>query len=375
MEGHHVILHVHSNANANFDVGSLQPAFMMEHTVTDTSQAAMNARLVRYADLVACRTAFLDTRTPGSTEKENFTIIGRGVSESPDQHVHITEPHGFNIGGARQPFGCVNSQHSHDTAEVFIVHSGKWRLVFGPNREDGTLDINPGDVASVPTRMFRGFEKIDAGTGFLFAVLGQDDPGRVTWAPAVFEAASGHGLKLAKGGTLIDTSSGEPMPGDVELEGVLSAADLAALRTPPAEKLAQCRVTAAGMVANARSKLAGPGVAEASVIAPRPTQDGFGPGPIAGWWEHGFNLRRLTLETGAYVPPHARGETEVIMVQEGTLEVTWAEGAIFMGAGDTLSVPVGLAHGFRNCASVPMVAFVVRGSEDPALPVFGGAPV
>ena len=77
----------------------------------------MAARLVRYADLIPCRTAFIDTRTPGSTEKENFTIIGAGVSENPDQHVHITEKHGFNIGAARQPFGCVNSQHSHDTAE------------------------------------------------------------------------------------------------------------------------------------------------------------------------------------------------------------------------------------------------------------------
>ncbi|RZL80947.1 MAG: hypothetical protein EOP66_06185, partial [Sphingomonas sp.] len=55
---------------------------------------AMDQRLVRYADLIPCRTAFLDTRTPGSTEKENFTIIGAGVSESPEQHVHITEKHG-----------------------------------------------------------------------------------------------------------------------------------------------------------------------------------------------------------------------------------------------------------------------------------------
>lgn len=35
-------------------------------------------RLVRYDDLVPCTTAFLDTRTPGSDRKENFTIIGPG---------------------------------------------------------------------------------------------------------------------------------------------------------------------------------------------------------------------------------------------------------------------------------------------------------
>ncbi len=84
----------------------------------------LEVRIVRYRDLVPCRNAFIDTRTPGSDQKENFTIIGPGVAENPQQHVHITEAHGFNIGGARQPPGCVNSQHSHDTAEVFVVHSG-----------------------------------------------------------------------------------------------------------------------------------------------------------------------------------------------------------------------------------------------------------
>ena len=87
-------------------------------------------RLVRYADLIPCKNAFVDSRSPGSDQKENFTIVGPGVSENPNQHVHIPLPHGFNIGGARQPAGCLNSQHSHDTAEVFIAHSGKWRFFF-----------------------------------------------------------------------------------------------------------------------------------------------------------------------------------------------------------------------------------------------------
>lgn len=334
------------------------------------TQEAMNARLVRYADLIPCRTAFLDTKTPGSTEKENFTIIGAGVSESADQHVHITEKHGFNIGAARQPFGCVNSQHSHDTAEVFVVHSGHWRLPFGPNKEDGFIDIAPGDVCSVPIHMFRGFEKLDQGKGFLFTVLGEDDPGQVTWAPAVFEAAADHGLKLAKGGRLIDTSAGDYALREVELQEAIDAQTLAELRTPPMERLAQCIARPADMIANPASPLAAEGVAEAGVIVPRATRDGFAAGPITGWWPQAFNLRRLTLETGAYVPLHARQEAEVLFVQEGTCEVSWADGAIVMGAGDTLTVPIGLEHAFRNTASVPAILFVVRGTDDPALPLF-----
>jgi mannose-6-phosphate isomerase-like protein (cupin superfamily) len=335
----------------------------------------MNARLVRYADLIPCRTAFLDTKTPGSTEKENFTIIGKGVSESPEQVVHIVEPHGFNIGAARQPFGCINSQHSHETAEVFIIHSGRWRLLFGPNREDGTLEIGPGDVASVPTRMFRGFEKVDEGTGFLFTILGQDDPGQVTWAPAVFEAAADFGLKLAKGGRLIDTSSGTAELKDVEMEGVLDDSQLAELKTPPAEKLAECVLLAGDIVANPMSPLAGIGVEEAGIIVPRRTRDGFDAGPITGWWPQDYNLRQITLQTGAYIPTHARAEAEVLMVQEGTVEISWADGAIIMGAGDTLTVPIGLSHAFRNTASVPAKVFVVRGTDDPALPIFQSMPV
>lgn len=333
----------------------------------------MAARLVRYADLVPCRTAFIDTRTPGSTEKENFTIIGAGVSEAADQYVHITEKHGFNIGAARQPHGCVNSQHSHDTAEVFVVHSGHWRLPFGPNKEDGFLDIGPGDVASVPVHMFRGFEKLDEGTGFIWTVLGEDDPGKVTWAPTVFEAAERHGLKLAKGGRLIDTVAGETAD-DVELQDATDSGSIAGLTTPPIEKLRECVVPAGGAAPNPRSPLARDGVTEAAIITPRPTGDGFAAGPISGWWPHGFNLRQLTMASGAYVPMHARVEAEVLFVQDGTLEVSWHGGALTMGAGDTLSVPIGLPHAFRNTASVTATIFVVRGTDTPAMPDFVGEP-
>ena len=51
-------------------------------------------------------------------------------------------------------------------------------------------------------------------------------------------------------------------------------------------------------------------------------------------------------------------------------EVTWADGRLILGAGDTLTVPVGLAHGFRNPASADAIAFVIRGAAAPAAPQF-----
>ena len=62
---------------------------------------------------------------------------------------------------------------------------------------------------SVPTEVFRGFGNVGDGVGYMFAVLGGDDPGHVTWWPYVFESAAKYGLLLMEDGSLIDTTKGE----------------------------------------------------------------------------------------------------------------------------------------------------------------------
>ncbi|WP_203074802.1 cupin domain-containing protein [Falsiroseomonas ponticola] len=327
-------------------------------------------RLIRYADLIPCRNAFVDSRTPGSDQKENFTLIGPGVSENPNQHVHIAEPHGFNIGGARQPPRCLNSQHSHETAEVFIVHKGRWRMIFGVNADEGEAVMEEGDVISIPIHMFRGFENIGEETGFLFAVLGRDNPGKVTWSPRVFDLAKEYGLVLLEGGRLVDTTLGEAVPAGATLQRAPTAGDIAALATPPADKLAGCVVKPRDFAPNPASPLARDGVEELGIITPQATADGFAPGPIAGWWPHGFNLRALRLESGATVPSHRRAEEEVIFVHRGVLQVTTPEGEVIMGPGDTFTTPKGLPRAFRACSSNGVAAYVVRGGDSPAAPEF-----
>ena len=107
-------------------------------------------RIVRYGDLQPCKTAFIDAHTPGSDQKENFTIIGGGVSESPDQHVHISIPHGFNIGAAGQPPRVRNSLHDHHTAEAFFVLKGTWRFFWGRWGDAGEVVLQEGDIVWVP---------------------------------------------------------------------------------------------------------------------------------------------------------------------------------------------------------------------------------
>ncbi len=192
--------------------------------------------IVRFNELIPCRTAFIDAHTPGSDQKENYTIIGAGVSESPDQHVHLRKTPGFNIGAAAQPAGCTNSLHSHRTAEVFIIHSGNWRFFWGLYGDKGEVVLDPGDVISLPTHMFRGFENITEksesnpnGYGFMFAVLGGNDSGGgVLWAPKVIETAQTHGLVLLENGLLIDTHNGESIPDGMLPRKPLEGADLVA---------------------------------------------------------------------------------------------------------------------------------------------------
>ncbi|MGR3610723.1 MAG: cupin [Sulfitobacter sp.] len=173
-------------------------------------------RIVRYGELKPCKTAFIDAHTPGSDQKENFTIVGGGVSESPDQHVHITDKIGFNIGAAGQPPRCRNSLHSHTTAEVFFVAKGRWRFFWGLHGTAGEFVAEEGDIFNIPTGIFRGFENIGTDYGMIMAVLGGDDAGGgVTWAPHVIEEAKAHGLILGENGVLYDTKNGEELPHNV----------------------------------------------------------------------------------------------------------------------------------------------------------------
>lgn len=294
------------------------------------SPEQLEARVVRYTDLRPCYNAFIDTRTPGSEAKENFTIIGPGVSENPDQHVHIAEPHGFNIGGARQPPGCVNSQHSHETAEVLVVHSGTWQINIGEHGEDAHIVIRPGDVLSVPTGLFRGFTNIGEDDGFLWVVLGGDNPGRVLWAPYVFDMARDYGLVLLEDGQLVDTVAGQQVPAGARPMPRTSAEQVAAMKVPSAAELE-------AVVARAAER-------SAMLIGPQ--------APLA--WDHGFTLERLCDPDERGVPD----TPEVLFVHRGSLRVTWEGGSLRLGEGDTMTVPMGMERSLAGQGTM----FRVRGT-------------
>lgn len=329
----------------------------------------LQERFVPYAELIPCKNAFIDTRSPGSDKKENFTIIGPGVAENPDQHVHISIPHGFNIGGARQPAGCLNSQHSHLTEEVFVVHSGRWAFKTGVDASDGEIILNQGDIISIPTDVFRGFENVGDDIAYLYAVLGSDEPGRVLWAPSVFELAKQYGLVLLENGALVDTNLGQTVPADVAPMPVTTAEQIAEHRVISSAQLEDIIIRRGDFSWTKASALSQfDGVREAPLVGPANPQEGLDESKLG--WKHDFVVRALELEPSATVPVHIRHEEEVIFVLEGELSLSVDDTQFVMTAGDTFTTPIGTVRQFANKTDAVTTVYITRRGNTPNAPEF-----
>ncbi|MFV2052142.1 cupin domain-containing protein [Aliiroseovarius sp. YM-037] len=290
--------------------------------------AEMEARIVRYGDLQPCKTAFIDAHTPGSDQKENFTIIGGGVSESPDQHVHISIPHGFNIGAAGQPPNCRNSLHNHRTAEVFYVLKGRWRFFWGRWGDAGEVVLEEGDIFNIPTNIFRGFENIGTDYGMIMAILGGDDAGGgVIWAPQVIEDAKDHGLILGDNGKLYDTKKGQNLPGGVKPMPVLTEDELAKVDEPSSMQVIGGYVRRYNDLMAISDKKPAKVIGEKGVIRDKP----------------GFEVDFIT-RASASEEKHAHDKPSVLMPVKGHWRVEWDGGSATLAPGDTMSVPENLTH-------------------------------
>jgi mannose-6-phosphate isomerase-like protein (cupin superfamily) len=310
----------------------------------------LDARIVRYGDLVPCKTAFIDAHTPGSDQKENFTIIGGGVSESPDQHVHIKDTPGFNIGAAGQPPKCRNSLHSHRTAEVFFVLKGRWRFFWGRWGSAGEVVLEEGDIFNIPTGIFRGFENIGTDYGMIMAILGGDDAGGgVIWAPQVIEDARDHGLVLAETGRLYDTKKGDALPQGVSPMPLLTDEELKAYPEPAAADVIPGFVARywdlMALAAGEPARVIGPD----AVLKDRP---GF---------EVDFITRGSVSEDAVTTDRH-----EVLMPVRGHWKLTVDGVATVLNPGDTCAVPPEAARALAPSMTGEASLYRIRNTDDPA---------
>ena len=318
--------------------------------------AEMETRIVRYGDLRPCKTAFIDAHTPGSNQKENFTIIGGGVSESPDQHVHIAIPHGFNIGAAGQPPKCRNSLHSHRTAEVFFVLSGRWRFFWGRWGTAGEVVLEKGDIFNIPTGIFRGFENIGQDYGMIMAVLGGDDAGGgVIWAPQVIQDAAAHGLVLSEKGKLYDTKKGQSLPDGVGPMPLLTDAELAAFPEPVTADVVPHHVARYWDLVALADRQPAKVIGVDARLRDRP----------------GFEVHLLTRGSAQTVAAAVPVAT-VLMPVTGHWRVTWTGGQATLAPGDTMSVPENLPYTAEPSMTGEAALYRVTATGDTAGPTWRG---
>ena len=339
------------------------------HARVKIDAAELERRTVRRGDFVSCNQAFIDCRTPGSDRKENYSMIGRGVSQSAGQVVNLDLPHGFNVGAAAMPHGVVNNLHLHFTAEVFLCFRGEYLLRWGVDGDEGELLLREGDIASIPPWIFRGFTNTGPDDGWLFTVLGMDDTGGIIWGPSVLKEAEGHGLYLTADNQLVDTVADGPLPENTPLVEPMPQHHIDALRGYTPEQMSR-RVAAHDSLAwSGRAlldhQLPGGGAELALVIGYGMTED-RDQEPVV-FNPHGHTLAWLRAAPGQGMLRHRTGHNQVLMVQDGEWEVTLNDEdpvTVRLGHRDLLSVPAGAWRTLRNVSGEENATLVVVNDGD-----------
>ena len=165
--------------------------------------------VVRYADCNGSDLAYLDQRLPGH-EREIVNVIGMNVTENmddPDLVPKLGNAFGFSLVYNKaipgKPQGAGPAFHTHPTEEVFIPMKGVWEVVWLEGDEERAIALNPLDVVSVPTGVYRGFRCVsDEEDALMLAIVGGPDAGHVGWHPSVIERARETGLEVDDDGNL-----------------------------------------------------------------------------------------------------------------------------------------------------------------------------
>lgn len=164
-------------------------------------RAAMEARVARFGSIPRSARAFADTAIPGH-RRTLMSVIGQGVTDDPAFAPAIPFAENFHMDYIEAEQGNGAALHSHETEEVFLVISGRWAVRWGDAGEQ-QVELEVGDVISVPPGVMRSFENLAEGHHRLLSVLGGKHPGRVKWARQVAEAAKAEGVGFDDDGSAV----------------------------------------------------------------------------------------------------------------------------------------------------------------------------
>jgi quercetin dioxygenase-like cupin family protein len=329
------------------------------------------ARFVPFSTLKYSTEAFIDYRIPGCGPKKNYALIGPGVSQNPNQPVSLREKHGFQVGGVAMPPGKVNPPHMHFTAEVFICTQGEWELNWGFNPEILKARIGSGDIASIPTWIYRGFQNVGDVEGFMFTALGGNDTGGILWGPQTLQAAQEQGVHLTDDYQIIDEQAGQTWD-DATMRRLqpMTAEEIGRLRTWSLPQMKQ-RVVAFNDLdwstnALLDSALPAHGAQLAPVIGLGMTEDRNHLAPIAN--AHGFSIEWLKIPAGGKLSRHRLANKAVLSVYRGSVTVSMEDESgqdveVLATGGDqgwdTYAMPADVWRSLHNAGDTDVVLLVL----------------
>ena len=288
------------------------------------TELQLKERLIAFDTLAYSTDAFIDYRIPGCGPKKNYALIGPGVSQNPDQPVSLREKHGFQVGGVSMPAGVVNPPHMHFTAEVFMCTNGQWDLHWGFNPGHQTAAFAEGDLCSIPTWIYRGFQNTGTQDGFMFTALGGDDTGGILWGPATLDAARQQGVHLTEDYEIIDEHLGGQWNADHKRLQPMTPEEISALRVWSPAEMAQRIVRFQDLDwsphALLDASLSGCGGQMAPAIGHGMSADRNHLAPIMN--AHGFSIEWLKIPAGGSVSLHQLACQQVFICKSGSVEIS-----------------------------------------------------
>lgn len=146
------------------------------------SDEEMEARVWRFNALEGSPNAFIDAAVPGH-ERVLYGALGSGTAD--EQIVKaVKAAENFHIDFIKAAPGQGAALHSHDSEEVFIVMTGRWKVTWGTNG-DNELELDQFDGVSVPSGVMRSFENLGNEENVLMAIIGGKTPGPCVWSEAI----------------------------------------------------------------------------------------------------------------------------------------------------------------------------------------------
>lgn len=311
------------------------------------TESQLKERFIPYSSLRYSTEAFIDYRIPGCAPKKNYALIGPGVSQNPNQPVNLREKHGFQVGGVAMPPGKINPPHMHFTAEVFMCTKGQWDLQWGFNPDPHKARIGPGDIASVPTWIYRGFQNMGQDEGFMFTALGRDDTGGILWGPQTLKAANEQGVHLTEDYQIIDEQAGQVWdPATMKRLQPMTPQEIGQLQRWEPERMRQRIVRHADLDWQADAlldaALPGCGAQMAPVIGLGMSESRLHCAPVAN--SHGFSIEWLRIPAGGRVSAHMLAEKQVLSVYQGSVAMHIANEVNPLIETDSIA-PVCIANG------------------------------